>query len=156
MIKFEVIKMASQTKSKDNKSAKRLRITLAVLYFIQVVLTTFPFLRGITEDGEFRQLTAFEIAVQPAGYPTAEDVQLAIFYGIFILFPMVAFLFCILDKNSNVKNFISVACSIICSVMIIFVIGPAQIAIGAVITLLLYILILFLSTMSFFASVKKE
>ena len=106
--------MASQTKSKDNKSAKRLRITLAVLYFIQVVLTTFPFLRGITEDGEFRQLTAFEIAVQPAGYPTAEDVQLAIFYGIFILFPMVAFFFCILDKNSNVKNFISVACSIFC------------------------------------------
>lgn len=148
--------MASTKKSKENKSAKRIRIFMAILYFIQVVLTTFPFLRGITEDGEFKQLTAFEIAIQPAGYPTAEDVQLAIFYGIFILFPMVAFFFCILDKNSNVKNFISAACCVICAAMIIFVIGPAQIAIGAVISLLLYILILFMTTMGFFASVKKD
>ena len=156
MIFFEVIKMASTTKPKENKTAKRLRITMAVLYFIEVLLTTFPFLRGVTEEGDFKQLTAFEIAVQPAGYPTSEDVQLAIIFAVFIVLPMVAFFFCILDRKSNVKNFVSALCCIVCAVLIVFFIGPAKIAIGSVIALLLYILILFLTTMSFFASVKRD
>ena len=148
--------MASYTSEKENKSAKRVRITMAVLFFIEVVLTTFPFLRGYTEDGEFRQLTAFEIAVQPAGYPTAEDIQLAIFYGVFILFPMVAFFFCVLDKKSNVKNFVSAACCVICAVMIVFFIGPSQIALGSVVSLILYIVILFFTAQGFQASILKN
>ncbi len=148
--------MNRQNSQKENKSAKRVRITLAVLYFIEVILTTFPFTQGITEDGEFRQLTAFEIAVQPAGYSSAEDIQLAILYGLFVLLPMIAFFFCVLDRKSNVKNFVSALCCIVCAVMIIFFIGPAQLALGSTVSLILYIAILFFTAMSFMASIVKE
>ncbi len=133
-------------KAKESKKSKGLRITLSVLYFIQVVLTTFPFMWGIDEKGEVYQRTAFEFFIQPDGYNSAEEIKIAVLFAIFVLFPAVCFFFCVLDK-SQVKNFVSVVCSITCCALITFGIGQS-IAMGAVISLLLYVLILFLTTMS--------
>ena len=130
----------------ESKKSKTLRITLAVLYFIQVVLTTFPFMWGVSEKGELKQLTAFEVAVQPGGYDGAQDIKLAIIFAVLVLFPAVCFFFCILNKTL-VKDFLSIVCAL--------GIG-GLIAMGGVVALLLYILILFLSTMSLLSSVAVQ
>ncbi|MBQ4128437.1 MAG: hypothetical protein IJD68_01535 [Ruminococcus sp.] len=138
----------------ESKKSKTLRITLAVLYFIQVVLTTFPFMWGVSEKGELKQLTAFEVAVQPGGYDGAQDIKLAIIFAVLVLFPAVCFFFCILNKTL-VKDFLSIVCALTCAGIITFGIG-GLIAMGGVVALLLYILILFLSTMSLLSSVAVQ
>ncbi|MBQ6153577.1 MAG: hypothetical protein IJJ15_07520 [Ruminococcus sp.] len=144
--------MAYQKESKENKSAKRIRVTMAVLLFIEVVLTSFPFLQDL-ETGE--SYSPFGVLIQTISEPTSERISAAIAYGLFVLLPMIAFFFCVLDSKSNAKNFISAAVCVICVIMIISFIGPAHIAFGSVMSLLLYIAIMFFSTMGFFASIKK-
>lgn len=130
----------------ESKKTKGLRIFLAILYFIEVVLTTFPFMWGPDEVGNPKQLTAFQIAIQPDGYNGWGEIKLAIIFGILVLFPAVCFFFCLLDKSA-LKNFVSFACCIVCACIITFGIG-GMIAMGALVALLLYILILFVSTAS--------
>lgn len=138
----------------ESKKAKRIRITLAVLYFIQVVLTTFPFTWIVDESGNVKQLTAFELAVRPSGYETVQDVKLALLFAIFVLFPAVCFFFCVLDK-SNKKNVVSIICCLTCACLITFGIG-ATIAMGAVVSLLLYVLILFFTVQSLILPVAEN
>ncbi|MBE6823744.1 MAG: hypothetical protein E7513_00170 [Ruminococcaceae bacterium] len=137
----------------ESKKSKRIRITMAVLYFIQVVLTTFPFMWGVDDKGNIKQLTAFELAIQPDGYNSAEEIKIAFLFAVFVLFPAVCFFFCILDKSQK-KNFISFACCIICACLITFGIGQS-IAMGAVVALLLYVLILFFTTQSLLSGVAS-
>ncbi len=138
----------------ESKKAKRIRITLAVLYFIQVVLTTFPFTWIVDDSGNVKQLTAFELAVRPSGYETIQDVKLALLFAIFVLFPAVCFFFCVLDK-SNKKNVVSIICCLTCACLITFGIG-ATIAMGAVVSLLLYVLILFFTVQSLILPVAEN
>ncbi len=138
----------------ESKKAKRIRITLAVLYFIQVVLTTFPFTWIVDDSGNVKQLTAFELAVRPSGYETVQDVKLALLFAIFVLFPAVCFFFCVLDK-SNKKNVVSIICCLTCACLITFGIG-ATIAMGAVVSLLLYVLILFFTVQSLILPVAEN
>lgn len=146
----------SSEKSKivESKKAKRLRITLAVLYFLQVVLTTFPFTWIVDDSGNVKEFTAFEMAIRPSGYETTQEVKLAVLFGIFVLFPVVCFFFCCLDKSFK-KNFVSFACCIVCSCLITFGIG-ATVAMGAIVSLLLYVLILFLTTQSLLVGVSDN
>lgn len=146
--------MSRETKITESKKAKRLRITLCVLYFIQVVLTTFPFMWGLDDNGNLKQLTAFEIAVQPGGYDNVQEIKIALLFAVFVLFPVVCFFFCCLDK-SIVKNFVSFACCITCACLITFGIG-ASLAMGAVVSLLLYVLILFFTTQQLLVSVATK
>ena len=129
---------------KESKSLKRLRIFIAAMYFIEVILTTFPYLRGPNSEGVIEEFTAFGWIVQPGNFQTVEGVKLTLFCGAFLLLPLVCFFFFCLDKG-NIKNFVSAACCVICVALITFFIGPAFIAVGSVWALLLYIFILFLT-----------
>ena len=133
-----------KSKIKESKKNKALRIMLSVLYFIQVVLTTFPFTWIVDDSGNVKELTAFELAVRPSGYETSQDVKLALLFAVFVIFPIVCFFFFVLSK-SVLKNYVSFACSIICAMLITFGIG-ATISMGAVVSLLLYVFILFFTT----------
>lgn len=128
----------------ESKKTKALRIFLAALYFIEVILTTFPFTWIPDDSGNIKQYTAFEFMVRPSGYHNAQEIKLALLFGIFVIFPLVCFFFFVLSKGV-VKNYVSFACSIICAVLITFGIG-GTIAMGAVISLLLYVFILFFTT----------
>lgn len=138
----------------ESKKSKGLRVFLTILYFVQVVLTTFPFMWGPDEKGNPKQLTAFQIAIQPDGYQGAAEIKLAIIFGILVLFPAVCFFFCLLDKSA-LKNFISFACCLVCACIITFGIG-GMIATGALIALLLYIFILFISTASLISQITPD
>ena len=143
-----------KSKIKESKKTKTLRITLAVLYFIQVVLTTFPFTWIVDDSGNVKQLTAFQLMIRPSGYETVQDVKLAFLFGVFVIFPVVCFFFCVLSKG-YIKNFVSFACCIVCASLITFGIG-ATIAMGAVVSLLLYILILFFTTQNLLLTVADN
>ncbi len=143
-----------KTEIKESKKAKTLRITLAVLYFIQVILTTFPFTWIVDDSGNIKQLTAFELVIKPSGYEGAQDILLALLFSVFVLFPIVCFFFCILNKGIA-KNFLSILCSLTCALLITFGIG-ATIDMGAVIALLLYVVILFFTTQSLLVTVADN
>ncbi len=137
----------------ESKSLKKMRITLAVLYFIQVILTTFPFMLGIDNEGKFQQLTAFEIAFQPNGYANSQEIRLALLFGVFVVFPLVCFFFHVLDK-SIVKNIVSIACCLICSFLMLFTIGGAM-AFGGLFSLILYVVILFMTMQCLVVSIAN-
>ncbi len=138
----------------ETKSEKRIRIFLAVMFFIQTVLTTFPFMQGSIEQG-FTYITAFNMLVQNNGYTDSGDYMLVIIGAILVILPMVAFFFCILDKKSKKKYFVSALCSIACAVAITFGIGGA-ISIGAVITLIINVVTLFMTAQGFQATKRRE
>ena len=141
--------------SVESKGEKRIRIILAVLFFIQTILTTFTFIQGVDEEGNYTNLTAFNMLVQPEGYATAQDFYLAIFGGILVLLPITAFMFCILDKKTKIKYIATALCSIICAVVISFGIGSG-LGIGALTTLLFNIATLFLTSMGFLATNMRQ
>ena len=138
----------------ESKSEKRIRIFLAVMFFIQTVLTTFPFMQGEIDEG-FTYLTAFNLLVQNNGYGESGDYMLVIIGALLVIFPMVAFFFCILDKRSKKKFIVSAACSVVCAVAITFAIG-SMIAIGAVITLVINVVTLFMSMQGIQATRLRE
>lgn len=144
-------RMSYYEKPVESKSERNIRIILAVMFFIQIILTTFPFVQGDSGDGYYSYLTAFNMLVQPEGYATGQDYILAIFGGVFVLLPMVAFFFCILDKKSYVKYIVTALCSIISVVIIAFGVG-GSIGIGALFTLIVNLITMFLTTMGFMAT----
>ena len=135
-------------KVKENKKVKILRITCAVFFFIEVIMTTFPFVWGTLEDGTMGELTAFQLMIQIGGYQSKSAVSLAFLGGVFVIFPLAAFFFMILDRKSYFKYLVSALCCIICSALITFGIGE-YIDIGAVVAIILYIVILFITVYGF-------
>ncbi len=144
-------------KYKETKKSKTARVWLAIFYFIEVVLTTFSYMWGPVEvDGKttYKVLTAFEIAIQPEGYANGGEVGMAIICGILVLFPAIVFFFFVLNK-SNIKYYLSIICCLVCVGIITFGVGTL-IAKGALIALLLYVLILFVSTYGLISNVSVE
>lgn len=138
----------------ETKSEKRVRIFLVVVFFIQTVLTTFPFMHGEIEEG-FTYVTAFNLLVQNNGFGEEGDIMLAVVGGILVVFPLVSFFFCLLDKRSIKKYIVSALCSVVCAVVITFGIG-GMISIGAVITLILNVVTLFMSVQGIQAVKQRE
>ena len=93
----------------ESKSEKRVRIFLAVMFFIQTVLTTFPYMQGDIDEG-FTYITAFNMLVQNNGYGESGDFMLVIVGAVLVVLPMVAFFFCVLDKKSKKKYAVSAIC----------------------------------------------
>ena len=138
----------------ESKSEKRVRIFLAVMFFIQTVITTFPFMQGNIEAG-FTYITAFNMLVQNNGYTDNGDFMLVIVGAVLVIFPLVAFFFFVLDKKSKKKYVVSAICSIACAVVITFGIGGA-IAIGGVLTLIINVVCLFMTMQGLQATRMRE
>lgn len=139
----------------ESKSEKHVRIFLAVLFFIQTVLTTFPFIQGEVEEG-FTYVTAFNMLIQQNGYGEKGDIMLAIIGAILVVFPMVAFFFCVLDKKSKKKFIVSGLCAVLSAVAITFSMGTFSIAFGAVMTLILNVVELFMTAQGYQATLMRE
>lgn len=146
--------MSSYYKEKvpENGSVKGLRIFCGILFAIEIILTTFPFTYMYDNLGNVMldeannpvEMTAFQMIYQPGGYASDSAVKLAFVASLFVILPLVSFFFCILSKKSGAKYLISALTCIINALIITFGIG-ADIRIGALISLLLYVLILFLT-----------
>ncbi len=141
----------------ESPSEKHVRIFLAVLFFIQTIATAIPFLQGPVTDGDevtYRTVTAFNLLVNPGGYAMNGGIPLALAGGILVIFPIVAFFFCVLDSKSKVKWILSGLCSVICAVVITFSFA-SYISIGAIITLVLNVICLFMTSQGFQATLMR-
>ena len=139
MAKYVVVEEKVETQTE-----KRLRIFIAVLYFIQVLLLPLPLMHGDIEGG-IGHRTALNLLFQYNGFNSFSEVMLGIYGAILIVMPIVSFFFCILDKRSYKKYVVSYITSILCAVIICF--GPKDsIAIGGVFTLIVNVITLFMTT----------
>ena len=143
MIRYTNVETSSETASE-----KRIRIFLAIMFFIQVILTTTPYMHRIVETAEGEELetvTARQMVLPVFTEGFNEKTTFLFLYGaVFILLPAVAFFFCVLDKRSRLKYLFSAVCAVLCAVLITF--GFAgSISLGAIITLVLNVVCLFMT-----------
>ena len=139
----------------ESKSEKRVRLILAVLFFLQVLLLPLPLMQGTITEGELAggigHRTALNLLFQYNGFNSFSEVMLAVYGGILIIMPIVSFFFCLLDKKSYKKYVVSALTCVLCAVIICF--GPKDsIAIGGVLTLILNVITLFMTSQGFQAT----
>lgn len=141
---------------KESSSEKKIRIFLAVMYFLLVLTTVWmPLMYGpVNDEGQYSILTAVNLLIQPNGYGSAGQVMSAIYGAILVILPIVSFFF-LLDKKSKKKYVISYITCILSAVVICF--GPgSSIAYGGIISLILILVIMFMTTQGFQATRMRE
>ena len=149
----------------ENKTRKRLRITLCVLYLFQLVFCAWPYYAYI-QDGKYVSDTVYEMlsalgtgnvtGISDAEYSAV--TQLLPLNFIFVAVPLIGFFFCAFDKERNLKNVVSLILALVGVVSILTIVPINLMSLGSVLALLDYLLISFLSTISIFAryTVSKE
>lgn len=138
----------------ESKSERRVRLTLAVLFFLQVLLIPLPLMQGDI-DGGIGHRTALNLLFQYNGYNSFSEVMTAIYGAIIVVLPIVAFFFCVLDKRSKKKYVVSILSCILPAIIICFGVKDT-IAIGGVFTLILNVVTLFMTSQGFQATRMRE
>ncbi|WP_405342604.1 hypothetical protein [Ruminococcus sp.] len=142
---------------KESSSEKKVRIFLAVMYFLLVLVTVWmPLMYGpVNDDGQYSILTAVNLLIQPNGYGSSAQVMSAIYGAILVILPIVSFFFFLLDKKSKKKYVISYITCILSAVVICF--GPGKsIAYGGIVSLLLILVIMFMTTQGLQATRMRQ
>ena len=147
----------------ENKTRKRLRLVLCTLYLFEIVMCTFPFYQYIDGDKLYSYSVVEMLSALGTGNTTGmaeADFSAASMFlpvnFIFAIIPIVGFFFCALDKESNVKNLVSILCCLLGVLSILTVVTVNFLSLGSLIALLLYILISFLSAFSILARVAQS
>ena len=124
----------------ENKTRKKLRITLCVLYLVEIVLCALPYFQYIDEKNVLHSYSVFDI-MSVWGLSGSNDAvfKYSLFMPIFFIIPIAGFFFCALDKERNMKNIVSIICCLI-GVLSIITMVSYTISLASVIALLLYIL----------------
>lgn len=144
----------------ENKTRKKLRIALCVLYLFEIFLCTMPYIQGIASDNLFYSYSVFDVLSYWGGQipDTADGAALQsyiMYFPIFLIIPIVGFFFCALDKQRNMKNIVSMLCCLIGVVSILIIVSGA-LSLGSLIGLLAYLVIGFLTSMSMFARITDK
>ncbi len=142
----------------QNKTTKRIRVAQIVFFLIQIYLTSTPFIWGGAIIPEYKQSTFTVLDMISFIGSTNNNAQaenaLNMLGAIFILFvaiPVIALGFQLFDRSYNLKNIVGLICSFAGIMLIVFFIGGANICIGAIFALLLYLVTFFMSVMGIFA-----
>ena len=142
---------------KESSSEKKVRIFLAVMHFLLVlVMVWMPLMYGpVNDEGQYSILTAVNLLIQPNGYGSAGQVMGAVYGAILVILPIVSFFFFILDKKSKKKYIISYITCILSAIVICF--GPgSSIAYGGIVSLIMILVIMFMTTQGFQATRMRE
>ena len=105
------------TKIPENKTRKRLRIVLCTLYLFEIFMCSMPFYQYIS-DNQLFSYSVFEMLAalgtgNTIGLPDSEFAAASTILPlnfIFVVIPIIGFFFCALDKQSNLKNIVSIFC----------------------------------------------
>ena len=136
----------------ESKSEKRIRIFLVVMFFLQILLTTTAFMWD-PQTGQ--SITPLLMLIQTNGYSNSAEFMMGVYGGILVLFPLVAFFFCLLDKKSKKKYLVSTLCVFTTVIMICFLFR-ANLAAGAILTLIVNIITMFMTSQGFQATRMRE
>lgn len=146
----------------ENKTRKRLRITLCVLYLFQLVFCAWPYY-GFIQDGRLVTDSVYEmLSALGTGNivgATSSDFsainRILPLNFIFVIIPVIGFFFCAFDRERNLKNIVSLLCALAGVVSILTIVTINLLSLGSMLALLVYILISFLSMLSIFARYTK-
>lgn len=146
----------------ENKTRKRFRISQCVFYALLVFLCSMPFIQGANSQGVFYSYSVLDlisfIGGNADGALGSAFLKYVMFTPILIIIPVVGFFFCALDSQRNMKNIVSLICCAAGIISIIIFAGSA-LSLGALLSLLIYLLVSFLTTLAIFARFigdKKE
>lgn len=147
----------------ENKTRKRLRITLCVLYLFELVFCAWPYY-GFVQDGKLVTDSVFEmLSALGTGNvvgASASDFQAINHFlplnFIFVIIPVVGFFFCAFDKERNIKNVVSLFCALAGVVSILTIVTISLMSLGSMLALIVYLLISFLSSISIMARYTKS
>lgn len=146
-------------KIKENKTRKHFRIAQCVFYALLIFLCSMPFIQGITSDGKFFSYSVLDlmsfIGGSADGTLGAAFLNYVMYTPVLILIPIVGFFFCLFDRERNLKNIVSLVCSAAGIVSILLIAGAA-LSLGASLSLLIYLLISFLTTIAIFARFTSD
>lgn len=143
--------------SVESRSEKKIRIFLAVMYFFLVIVAALlPLMYGPANDeGQYAVLTAVNLLIQPSGYGGSDKLIMALYGAILVVFPIVTFFFFVLDKKSKVKYVLSYITCFSSAIVLCF--GPgSSIAYGGIFSLIMILVILFMTTQGFMATRMRE
>ena len=134
----------------ENPKAKRLRITLCVLFIVNIFCLEMPFVA--LQDGKvYYQRTALEVI----SFLTADRWQaLGATYLVFLILPIVGLLFAIFDKKRNIKCAVAILCSVAGVIAITMMIG-LYLSIGSLISIFVYLIIIVLSVSLFMTNMAS-
>lgn len=141
----------------QNKSTKRIRVVQIILFLIQIVLTSTPFVWSGAIDPTKTQSTYTVLdMISYIGASTGNGETermlniLGVCYILFLVIPIVAVCFQIFDRFYNLKNVAGLICSGVGVVLIIYFVG-SYLCFGSLLAMLFYLLSFFMSVMGIFA-----
>ena len=148
-------------KRPDIKTRKKLRITMCVLYLLELVICTMPFIQDTkyNEDGLVTVASPFNMFMMLFGVTSNVDGSFAAFTAVcmaLILIPIINFLFCALDKERNLKNIVSVISCFTAVFLILAFIPIKNISIGAIVAIMVYVLIMFITSIAMVMRLSKD
>ena len=145
-------------KKPENKTRKKLRITQCVLFLAQILFCTFTFVQIPNPDPT--KLGFYATVFDMLGYlggdfhdvaqSSAFSSVLPLFF-VFLVIPIVGFFFCALDKERNLKNIVSIICSLLGVFSILTIVSINFISYGSLFALLFYLLISFITAFAMMA-----
>lgn len=150
-------------KKTENKTRKRLRITQCVLFLAEILFCTFTYVNIPNPDSSkpgfyatvFDMLSYLGGDFPQSSQSSAFSASLPLYF-VFLILPIVGFFFCALDKERNMKNLVSIACSLLGVFSILTVISINFISYGSLLALLFYILISFITAFAMMARLTDE
>ena len=129
----------------ESPSERKIRIFLAVMFFIQTFTTTLPFMYHVNDDGlTDGEISAMQFLLQGNGI-ASDNFVMAIYGLLLVMLPLASFFFFIFDKRSKVKYIASAVCSVVCAVIVTFTCGRS-ISYGGVLTLIINVITLFMTS----------
>lgn len=147
----------------ENKTRKRLRITISILYLFQLLFCAWPYY-GFVLDGVIITDSVYEM-LSALGTGNVTGISSDEFSAvttilplnfIFVVVPIIGFFVCILDRERNIKNIVSLLCCLAGVVSILTIVTVNFLTLGSVLALLLYLLTSFLTTISMLARITDK
>lgn len=146
------------TKKPDIKTRKKLRYAMCALYLLEIVICTMPFVHRINPDGSIVSASPFFMITMLFGVTSGMDgtvITMSVLCIFMVLLPTIGFFFCALDKERNLKNLVSVLCCL-AAVFIILNIPGSYISIGAILAIVLYIILMLLTSIALVMRLSKD
>lgn len=131
------------------KITKRLRLSNCAIYLFEIFLLTEPFfVMDLTGDGKPDSWSIVYLTYTGISLGFLKLATILILIGVI---PIVGFFFFSFDKTRNIKNIYGIITSAIAVFLITSMIPAEALGFGAVLALLFYLPIVFLSVMGMFA-----
>ncbi len=150
----------------ENKTRKGLRITQCVLFLIEIFLCAMTYIHipDFQDPSNDFYATVFDMLGYiggSAGDGAANDQFAAFqsyvpFYFVFLIIPIVGFFFCALDKQRNLKNFVSLFCCLSGVLSILLIVTLNYIDFGSTFALIIYLAICFITAVAIMARLTKD